>query len=88
MPLSFLSRDSRASRSALFDDYNGLEEGGLRASSSYSHESSERENDKAVDSLKERVVFLKKVSSQYCFALLFGCRLLIIYVDFLIDKPL
>lgn len=58
----FLSREHRASRGALFDEYDGLEEGGLKASSSYSSGIDERDNDKAMDSLKERVVFLKKVS--------------------------
>eukprot|EP00257_Ricinus_communis_P021454 XP_015580952.1 bet1-like SNARE 1-2 isoform X1 [Ricinus communis] len=50
-------RDISRSKSALFDD--GLEEGGLRASSSYSHE---HDNDKAVDSLQDRVSFLKKLT--------------------------
>ncbi|XP_044498343.1 bet1-like SNARE 1-2 isoform X2 [Mangifera indica] len=56
-------REHRASRSSLFDDYDGLEEGGLKASSSYSHEVNERDNDKALDSLKERVVFLKRLTN-------------------------
>lgn len=51
---------SRSSRAALFDD---LEEGGLRTSSSYSRDINERDNDKAAESLHERVTFLKKVSS-------------------------
>lgn len=52
--------DIRNSRSAIFDD--GLEEGGLRASSSYSHSINEHDNDKAIDSLQDRVIFLKRVS--------------------------
>ena len=55
----FLCRDHRSSRTALFDD---LEEGGLRTSSSYSHDITERDNDKVVESLQDRVVFLKRVS--------------------------
>ncbi|KAL5755759.1 hypothetical protein ACOSQ2_020505 [Xanthoceras sorbifolium] len=55
-------REHRASRSSLFDDYDSLEEGGLRVSSSYSHEIKEHDNDKAMDSLKERVVFLKRLT--------------------------
>ncbi|XP_020534239.1 bet1-like SNARE 1-1 isoform X1 [Jatropha curcas] len=53
-------RDIRNSRSSLFDD--GLEEGALRASSSYSHNINEHDNDKAIDSLKDRVIFLKRVT--------------------------
>ncbi|KAJ0035210.1 hypothetical protein Pint_24629 [Pistacia integerrima] len=55
-------REHRASRASLFDGYDGLEEGGLKASSSYSHEVNEHDNDKALDSLKERVVFLKRLT--------------------------
>ncbi|XP_031275537.1 bet1-like SNARE 1-1 [Pistacia vera] len=55
-------REHRACRASLFDDYDGLEEGGLKASSSYSHEVNEHDNDKALDSLKERVVFLKRLT--------------------------
>lgn len=78
-----LFREHRSSRSALFDDYDGLEEGGLKMPSSYSHETKEHDNDTALDSLKEKVVFLKRVSSNsrksffefllvicYCFNLL------------------
>ncbi|KAJ8763324.1 hypothetical protein K2173_001462 [Erythroxylum novogranatense] len=43
-----------------FDD--GLEEGGLRASSSYSHEINEHGNDRAMDTLQDRVVFLKRLT--------------------------
>ncbi|KAM5550260.1 bet1-like SNARE 1-2 [Rosa sericea] len=46
----------RASKASLLD---GLEEGGLRASSSYS-DINEKDNDKAVQSLQDRVVFLKR----------------------------
>ncbi|KAG8636778.1 hypothetical protein MANES_15G038000v8 [Manihot esculenta] len=53
-------RDIRNSRSAIFDD--GLEEGGLRASSSYSHSINEHDNDKAIDSLQDRVIFLKRLT--------------------------
>ncbi|KAK3190283.1 hypothetical protein Dsin_029844 [Dipteronia sinensis] len=55
-------REHRASRSALFDDYDGLEEGGLKLSSSYSHEIKEHDNDNEMDNLKERVVFLKRLT--------------------------
>ncbi|TXG72264.1 hypothetical protein EZV62_000843 [Acer yangbiense] len=54
--------EHRASRSALFDDYDGLEEGGLKLSSSYSHEIKEHDNDNEMDNLKERVVFLKRLT--------------------------
>lgn len=50
----------RGNRAALFD---GIEEGGIRASSSYSsHEIDEQENERAIDGLQDRVSFLKKVS--------------------------
>ncbi|KAF3456842.1 hypothetical protein FNV43_RR01496 [Rhamnella rubrinervis] len=52
-------KDHRSSRSALFDD---LEEGGLRTSSSYSHNITERDNDKVVESLQDRVVLLKRLT--------------------------
>ncbi|CAK7327217.1 unnamed protein product [Dovyalis caffra] len=51
-------REHRTSRTALFDD--GLEEGGLRSSSSYSHETDDHDNDKAVHTLQDRVLFLKR----------------------------
>ncbi|CAN0887277.1 Bet1-like SNARE 1-2, partial [Linum grandiflorum] len=54
------SRENRSSRSALFDD--GLEEGGLRASSSFSSEIKEHDNDRAIDSLQDRVRFLKSLT--------------------------
>lgn len=56
---------SRSSRSSLLDGVDSLEEGGLRASSSYSREINEHDNDKAIDSLHDRVTFLKRVSSVY-----------------------
>ncbi|KAK4357054.1 hypothetical protein RND71_022664 [Anisodus tanguticus] len=55
-------RDHRAHRAALFDNYDSIEEGGIRASSSYPQELDERDNDKAVDSLEDRVSFLKKLT--------------------------
>ncbi|ONI26610.1 hypothetical protein PRUPE_1G034500 [Prunus persica] len=57
-PMSY-RREHRSSKSALLD---GLEEGGLRASSSYSHDINEHDNDKAVQSLQDRVVFLKRLT--------------------------
>ncbi|XP_050374938.1 bet1-like SNARE 1-2 isoform X2 [Argentina anserina] len=51
-------RRERASKTSLLD---GLEEGGLRASSSYS-DVSDQDNDKAVQSLQDRVVFLKRLT--------------------------
>ncbi|XP_061974955.1 bet1-like SNARE 1-2 isoform X1 [Populus nigra] len=53
-------RDHRNSRTALFDD--GLEEGGLRSSSSFSHETDDHDNDKAVHTLQDRVLFLKRLT--------------------------
>ncbi|KAF4349862.1 hypothetical protein CsatB_026393 [Cannabis sativa] len=52
-------RDHRSSRSSLFND---LEEGSLRSSSSYSHDINEHDNDKAVESLQDRVIFLKQIT--------------------------
>ncbi|CAB4292270.1 unnamed protein product [Prunus armeniaca] len=57
-PMSY-RREHRSSKSALLD---GLEEGGLRASSSYSRDINEHDNDKAVQSLQDRVVFLKRLT--------------------------
>ncbi|KAI4304002.1 hypothetical protein MLD38_039574 [Melastoma candidum] len=51
-------RDTRASKSALFDGYGGLEEG-LRASD---RPISDHDNDKAIDSLQDRVIFLKRLT--------------------------
>ncbi|OMO54798.1 hypothetical protein CCACVL1_27563 [Corchorus capsularis] len=55
-------RDHRSSKSALFDDFDKLEGGGLRASSSFSHEIKEHDNDKAIDGLHDRVAFLKRLT--------------------------
>ncbi|XP_021899546.1 bet1-like SNARE 1-2 isoform X2 [Carica papaya] len=55
-------REHRASRTSLFDGLDGLEEGRVRASSSYSHEISEPENDKAMDNLQDRVSLLKRLT--------------------------
>ncbi|XP_057485638.1 bet1-like SNARE 1-1 [Actinidia eriantha] len=53
-------REYRNSRSAFFD---GIEEGGIRASSSYSsHEIDEHDNDKAMDGLQDRVNMLKRLT--------------------------
>ncbi|KAK4396860.1 UNVERIFIED_CONTAM: Bet1-like SNARE 1-1 [Sesamum calycinum] len=57
--MSYSFRDRNA-RTALFD---GIEEGGIRASSSYStHEIDEQENDRAIDGLQDRVNLLKRIS--------------------------
>ncbi|MQL98626.1 hypothetical protein Taro_031328 [Colocasia esculenta] len=54
----FTVRDYRSNRVALFD---GIEEGGIRASSSYSsHEIDEHDNDRALDGLQDRVNILKR----------------------------
>ncbi|XP_071698812.1 bet1-like SNARE 1-2 [Rutidosis leptorrhynchoides] len=55
-------RDNRASRNSLFDNLDGIEEGGLRASSSYSRDIDELENEKSINSLQDRVVFLKRLT--------------------------
>ncbi|CAN4120478.1 unnamed protein product [Withania somnifera] len=55
-------RDHRSYRAALFDNYDSIEEGGIRASSSYPRDLDERDNDKAVASLQDRVSFLKKLT--------------------------
>ncbi|XP_057501180.1 bet1-like SNARE 1-1 [Actinidia eriantha] len=53
-------RDYRSGRAALFD---GIEEGGIRASSSYSsHEIDEQDNDRAMDGLQDRVNILKRLT--------------------------
>lgn len=54
-------RDPRGSRSALFDNMDGLEEGRLRSSSSYSGGIDDHDNEKTMDSLHDRVSFLKRV---------------------------
>jgi blocked-early-in-transport protein 1 len=62
-------RDYRNNRSALFD---GIEEGGIRASASYSsHEIDEHDNERAVDGLQDRVILLKRVS------FIFPCKLIV-----------
>ncbi|KAK7393665.1 hypothetical protein VNO78_22228 [Psophocarpus tetragonolobus] len=55
-------RDNRSSRSSLVDGFDSLEEGGLRASSSYSREINEHDNDKAIESLQDKVSFLKRLT--------------------------
>ncbi|KAI5394960.1 Bet1-like SNARE 1-1, variant 2 [Lathyrus oleraceus] len=54
-------RDTRNNRVALFD---GIEEGGIRASSLYSsgssHEIDEHDNEQAMDGLQDRVNLLKR----------------------------
>ncbi|XP_010245780.1 PREDICTED: bet1-like SNARE 1-1 [Nelumbo nucifera] len=52
-------REFRNNRAALFD---GIEEGAIRATSSYSHEIDENENDRALDGLQDRVNLLKSLS--------------------------
>ncbi|KAJ4979345.1 hypothetical protein NE237_010125 [Protea cynaroides] len=53
-------REMRNHRVALFD---GIEEGGIRATSSYSsHEIDEHDNDRAVDGLQDRVNLLKRLT--------------------------
>ncbi|KAG2328106.1 hypothetical protein Bca52824_010834 [Brassica carinata] len=46
-------------RTSLFDGFDGLEEGRLKASSSYSHGTSERGDDEELEILQDRVSFLK-----------------------------
>ncbi|TQD73448.1 hypothetical protein C1H46_041034 [Malus baccata] len=55
----FIFRDFRGNKVALFD---GIEEGGIRASASYSHEIDEHDNERAVDGLQDRVNLLKRLS--------------------------
>ncbi|KAG5055361.1 hypothetical protein JHK85_007871 [Glycine max] len=54
-------RDNRNNRVSLFD---GIEEGGIRASSVYSssHEIDEHDNEQALDGLQDRVNLLKRLS--------------------------
>ncbi|KAH9785496.1 Bet1-like SNARE 1-1 [Citrus sinensis] len=54
-----MCRDYRNSKVALFD---GIEEGGIRASSSYSHEIDEHDNERALEGLQDRVNLLKRLS--------------------------
>ncbi|KAB2003569.1 hypothetical protein ES319_D11G140800v1 [Gossypium barbadense] len=49
----------RNNRVALFD---GIEEGGIRATSSYSHEIDEHDNERAMEGLQDRVNLLKRLS--------------------------
>ena len=59
----FVTYRDRNNRATLFD---GIEEGGIRASSSYSsHEIDEHENDRAMDGLQDRVNLLKMVTSVF-----------------------
>lgn len=68
----------RSSRAALFD---GIEEGGIRASSSYdSREIDEQENEGAIDGLQDRVNMLKRVSFAYLKALSFFSQHLSFYM--------
>ncbi|KAL6984903.1 Bet1-like SNARE 1-1 [Sarracenia purpurea var. burkii] len=53
-------REYRGNRAALFD---GIEEGGIRTSSSFSsHEIDEHDNDRGVDELQDRVNMLKRLT--------------------------
>lgn len=55
-----IHREYRSTRTSLFD---GIEEGGIRASSSYSsHEIDEHDNDRALDGLQDRVNILKRLT--------------------------
>jgi blocked-early-in-transport protein 1 len=56
---NFDFREPRGGRSSLFD---GIEEGGIRAASSYSHEINEHENERALEGLQDRVILLKRLS--------------------------
>lgn len=60
-------RDYRSNRTALFD---GIEEGGIRATSYSSHEISEHDNDLAIEGLQDRVNILKRVSKNYLFTII------------------
>ncbi|XP_052191075.1 bet1-like SNARE 1-1 isoform X2 [Diospyros lotus] len=55
-------RDHRSSRSALFGSFDSIEEGGIRGSPSYSQEVDDHGNDRAINSLQDRVIFLKKLT--------------------------
>ncbi|XP_047312509.1 bet1-like SNARE 1-1 [Impatiens glandulifera] len=52
-------REYRGGRAALFD---GIEEGGIRASPIYSHEIDEQDNNRAIDGLQDRVLMLKRLT--------------------------
>ncbi|KAL2934692.1 Bet1-like SNARE 1-1 [Bienertia sinuspersici] len=59
-PRRYPRRDFKGPRTSGFD---GIEEGGIRASSLYgSHEIDEHDNENALDGLQDRVTFLKKLS--------------------------
>ncbi|KAL1536093.1 bet1-like SNARE 1-2 [Salvia divinorum] len=55
-------RDHRGSRSALFNNLDTLEAGGLRTSSSYSSGIDDHDNEQTMDSLRDRASFLKRDS--------------------------
>ncbi|PIN10504.1 V-SNARE [Handroanthus impetiginosus] len=55
-------REHRSSRAALFDNIDSLEEGGLRSSSSYSSGIDDYDNEKTMDTLHDRVSFLKRLT--------------------------
>ncbi|KAL3828705.1 hypothetical protein ACJIZ3_017507 [Penstemon smallii] len=57
-----IMQDHRSSRAALLDDAVNLEEGALRASSSYSNGIDDHENEKTMDSLHDRVSLLKRLT--------------------------
>ncbi|KAG6427734.1 hypothetical protein SASPL_111981 [Salvia splendens] len=58
--LNIVEFRDRNARVALFD---GIEDGGIRSSSSYSsHEIDEQENDQAMEGLQDRVLMLKRLS--------------------------
>ncbi|CAF2112764.1 hypothetical protein HID58_082508 [Brassica napus] len=59
LSLCVFCREPRGGRSSLFD---GIEEGGIRAASSYSHEINEHENERALEGLQDRVILLKRLS--------------------------
>ncbi|KAL5981403.1 hypothetical protein ACLOJK_015458 [Asimina triloba] len=55
--------DHRSNRNSLFD---GIEEGGIRASSLYSaHEIDEHDNERSIDGLQDRVNILKRDNPEY-----------------------
>ncbi|WVY97543.1 hypothetical protein V8G54_029694 [Vigna mungo] len=53
---------NKGSRNALENGFDSLEEGGLRASSSYSRDINEHDNDKAIETLHDKVSFLKRLT--------------------------
>ena len=66
-------RDHKGSRSALFDNMDTLEAGGLRASSSYSSGLDDHNNEQTMDSLHDRVSFLKRVRTTFLNNKTFSC---------------